>query len=77
MTTENKTERANGGTPLAGPTGSAVDDALSCDPSWFIACVPTPPFARAIIARNWKAMVDEIKRLRSEMALLQNAGRQP
>ena len=29
--------------------GSAVDDALECDPSWFIASVPSPPFDRAII----------------------------
>ena len=52
--------------------GSAVDDALNCDPSWFIASVPSPPFDRARIARNWKAMTEEIKRLRLEVERLQN-----
>ena len=52
--------------------GSAVDDALNCDPSWFIACVPSPPFDRATIARHWKAMKEEIKRLRLEVERLQN-----
>lgn len=51
--------------------GSAVDDALEFDPSWSIACVPSPPFDRASIARHWKAMKEEIKRLRLEVERLQ------
>ncbi len=53
---------------------SAVDDALEFDPSWSIACVPSPPFDRATIARHWKAMKEEIKRLRLEVERLQNTG---
>ena len=56
--------------------GSAVDDALKYDPSWLIACVPSPPFDRASIARHWKALKEEIKRLRLEVERLQNIGRQ-
>ena len=52
--------------------GSDVDDALEYDPSWSIACVPSPPFDRASIARHWKAMKEEIKRLRLEVGHLQN-----
>ncbi|MFA6690115.1 MAG: hypothetical protein WCS18_11620 [Sphaerochaetaceae bacterium] len=69
---ENKQSEVTAGTPSPERLGSAVDDALSCDPSLFISCIPTPPFDRARIARNWKAMVDEIKRLRSEVNRLQN-----
>jgi len=54
--------------------GSDVDDALEYDPSWSIACVPSPPFDRASIARHWKAMKEEIKRLRLEVGHLQNTG---
>ena len=64
------------GTPSPERLGSAVDDALNCDPSWFIASVPSPPFDRARIARNWKAMTEEIKRLRLEVERLQNTGRE-
>jgi len=53
--------------------GSDVDDALKYDPSWSIACVPSPPFDRASIARHWKALKEEIKRLRLEVERLQNA----
>ena len=54
--------------------GSAVDDALEFDPSWSIACVPSPPFDRASIARHWNAMKEEIKRLRLEVERLRNTG---
>ena len=67
-----KKETIEAGNSLPRPLCSAVDDALNCDPSLFISCIPTPPFDRDRIARNWKAMADEIKRLRSEVARLQN-----
>lgn len=74
MSTEQNGQKA--GTPSLERLGSAVDDALNCDPSWFIASVPSPPFDRARIARNWKAMTEEIKRLRLEVERLQNDSRQ-
>jgi hypothetical protein len=64
------------GTPSPELLGSDVDDALKFDPSWSIACVPSPPFDRATIARHWKAMKEEIKRLRLEVERLQNTGRE-
>ena len=75
MSTEQNGSKA--GTPSPERLGSAVDDALNCDPSWFIASVPSPPFDRARIARNWKAMTEEIKRLRLEVERLQNTQGQP
>lgn len=42
---------------------TAIEDALTCDPSLFISCIPTPPFDRDRIAQDWKALVNEVKRL--------------
>lgn len=59
-------------TPSVNPF--SVEDALTCDPSLFLACIPTPPFDRERITKNWNALVAEVKRLR---AVIKKEGTQP